>query len=294
MNTSPLPAGPLPPPNTHPAPAPALAAPAPPDSLPDAKLGMPPTLKSEKLRETAEKICTAIAGPFEKSGLSEVAATIVTTTEEAVGRARAINGPDWRIRAGQVVLVLIAVAGVAIYFQSRSDQKSTGHTALEFLDAAKGSAALLLAAGVFLFTLERRVKRERALKAVHELRALAHLIDMHQLRKNPVRLGSPPPSRETSGESLDAERMRLYLHFCTELLAVVGKLGQLYVQEFRDAQAVAAVDQFENLATGLSSKIWQKLMILERVAPQTAAPPVAPAPQSAVALDGKAPAAAAK
>ena len=74
--------------------------------------------------------------------------------------------------------------------------------------------------------------------------------------------------------------MGRYLHFCTELLAVVSKVGQLYVQDFPDATAQMAVDHFEGLATGLSSKIWQKLMILDRVRtegePRPDAAPAAP------------------
>jgi hypothetical protein len=47
------------------------------------------------------------------------------------------------------------------------------------------------------------------------------------------------------------------------MLSLMGKVAALYVQDFPDAQAVAAVDDIENLTTGLSRKIWQKIMILE-------------------------------
>jgi hypothetical protein len=56
-----------------------------------------------------------------------------------------------------------------------------------------------------------------------------------------------------------------YLNYCTELLAIITKLGQLYVEDFPDGTTLAAVDQLENLGTGLSQKIWQKIMILERL-----------------------------
>lgn len=68
---------------------------------------------------------------------------------------------------------------------------------------------------------------------------------------------------------MDADAMGRYLHFCTELLAVVSKIGQSYVQDFPDATAQTAVDHFESLATGLSNKIWQKLMILDRIRSDT-------------------------
>ena len=37
------------------------------------------------------------------------------------------------------------------------------------------------------------------------------------------------------------------------------------MQDFPDGTTLAAVDQLENLGTGLSQKIWQKIMILERI-----------------------------
>lgn len=45
---------------------------------------------------------------------------------------------------------------------------------------------------------------------------------------------------------------------------------------------MAAVDQFENLAAGLSGKIWQKLMILDR-APAGAVEATVPLPTDGVA-----------
>jgi hypothetical protein len=86
-----------------------------------------------------------------------------------------------------------------------------------------------------------------------------------QRENDPELLGTSSQAVVVSGRSMNADSMGRYLHYCTELLALVSKIGQLYVQDFPYAPSVAAVDQFENLATGLSSKIWQKLMILDRV-----------------------------
>ena len=110
-----------------------------------------------------------------------------------------------------------------------------------------------------MWTLETRFKRRKAVRAIHELRALAHIIDMHQLSKDPDQ--KPGEGRPV----LRLEEMWVYLQFCSELLAVITKLGQLYVQDFPDGTTLAAVDQLENLGTGLSQKIWQKIMILERI-----------------------------
>jgi hypothetical protein len=222
-------------------------------------------LREDKLLETVGKVCQRIAGRFPESGLSAVAAEVVQITREAMVRAEVIRRPNLWLRGGLILLVVIAGAGVVAYLQTLTDQVPVWQRVLHFLDDAKGSAAVLTAAGVFLITLETRLKRRRAMRAVHELRAVAHIIDMHQLAKDPDLLGHPTEPVNVGGRPMDAEAMGRYLHFCTELLAVVSKIGQLYVQDFPDAGALSAVDQFENLATGLSGKIWQKLMVLDRV-----------------------------
>ena len=222
-------------------------------------------LREDKLLETVEKIRDRIAERFPDSGLSKVAAEVVEVTRDAVVRARAIAEPNWWLRGGLILLVVIAGGGIGAYLQGRKDDLPPWQRVLHFLDEAKGSAAVLVAGGVFLVTLETRLKRRRAVQALHELRALAHIIDMHQLAKDPDRLGHPTKPIDAGGRPMDADAMGRYLHYCTELLAVLSKVGQLYVQDFPDTAALAAVDQFEGLTVGLSSKIWQKLMILDRI-----------------------------
>jgi len=56
--------------------------------------------------------------------------------------------------------------------------------------------------------------------------------------------------------------MNRYLDYCSEMLSLTGKVAALYIQDFDDAIALASVNDIESLATGLSRKIWQKLMIL--------------------------------
>jgi hypothetical protein len=221
-------------------------------------------LKKEKLLETAERLSQRIGERFPNSGLSRVAAEVVQVTKEALVRAERIKRPNLWLRAGLVLLAVIAVVGIVRYLQTYW----AGHaevTLFQFLDETKGAAAYLAAIALFLVTLEVRFKRRRALQAIHELRAMAHIIDMHQLAKDPDRLGTPGGPLLASGRVMSADDMGHYLNYSTELLALVSKIGQLYVEGFADATVLAAADQFENLATGLSSKIWQKIMILERI-----------------------------
>jgi hypothetical protein len=118
-------------------------------------------------------------------------------------------------------------------------------------------------------TVESRVKRRRALAMLHQLRSLAHIVDMHQLTKDPERLMSqgegfvPGAARPATGNDLAK-----YLDFCSELLSLISKIAALLVQRFDDSVVLAGVNEIEGLTTGLSNKIWQKITILERAALQ--------------------------
>jgi hypothetical protein len=169
--------------------------------------------------------------------------------------------------------LVLAVFGVVRHFIISPDLRTGIREVIEFADASKGLGVYLVAAVVFLITLEIRFKRRKALRAIHELRSMAHLVDMHQLSKAPERIGTEDGPKMDSGALMTTEEVRAYLNYCTELLAILSKIGQLYVQEFPDAPAGAAADQFENLATGLTGKIWQKIMILDRIASDDLLPP---------------------
>jgi hypothetical protein len=142
---------------------------------------------------------------------------------------------------------------------------------IQTLEAGINDIVLVGAAIFFLFTIEKRIKRRRALQAIHELRSIAHIIDMHQLTKDPERVlkqnflaGVHSPKL-----SMTPFQLQRYLDYCTEMLSLVGKVAVLYVQNFDDAVALAAASDVESQATGLSRKIWQKIMIIHAFNGQT-------------------------
>jgi hypothetical protein len=129
---------------------------------------------------------------------------------------------------------------------------------------------------VFLLTMESRVKRRRALAFIRELRALAHIVDMHQLTKDPTRLAVVSPDTPSSPKrQLTQRQLGRYLDYCSEMLSLASKLSALYAERFDDPVVLQAVDEVEALTTGLARKIWQKIMVLD--APEPLPGPMAPA-----------------
>jgi len=134
---------------------------------------------------------------------------------------------------------------------------------VQLLESGINDLVLVGAAIFFLVTLENRIKRHRALAAIHEMRAIAHVIDMHQLTKDPEwLLGRGQETGVLPPRSMSPFELSRYLDYCSEMLSLTGKVAVLYIQQFDDDVALAGVNEVENLTNGLSRKIWQKLMVL--------------------------------
>jgi hypothetical protein len=89
---------------------------------------------------------------------------------------------------------------------------------------------------------------------------------MHQLTKDPERTTTPQQDTESSPKrTLTPFELTRYLDYCSELLAIISKIAALYVQKFDEPVTLSAVNDVEELTNGLSRKIWQKIMILDRI-----------------------------
>ncbi len=232
---------------------------------------MTQALQPQELIKTIETLQRRIMERFPGSGLSRVAGDLLSIAQQSAKRSQQISRPYLGLR---LLMGLLALGIVGVLVAAGSRIRELGQIdvladLIQVFEAALGSVFFIGATILFLFTLEIRWKRARALNAIHELRSLAHIVDMHQLTKDPERItsrgGSTPSSPKRTLTSFQLSR---YLDYCSELLSLISKVANLYIQKFPDSAALEAVDQVESLTTGLSRGIWQKLMILERVIEQ--------------------------
>ena len=115
---------------------------------------------------------------------------------------------------------------------------------------------------MFAVTAENPLKRRLALGALHDFRSIVHVIDMHQLTKDPSAMGGSRTSSSPQRPLSPFEIVR-YLDYCAEMLSLASKVAALYAQNLRDPVVVDAVGDIERLTTNLSQKIWQKISIIE-------------------------------
>ncbi len=233
------------------------------------------TLDAEKVVRTLELLQARLHARFPGSGLEGVASELVVEARRTADQAAAIARPFYVTRTlTGVIMVAIVATALNLWWVSRgpgldwlTDVAPRGivdplglAAALEALVnlAILGSLALW-----FLINSEAREKRKRTLQALHGLRSFAHVVDMHQLTKDPTLILSQGSATAASPtRSMDQFQLTRYLDYCAEMLALIGKLAALYAARTQDPQVVAAVNDVESLCTDLGRKIWQKITIL--------------------------------
>jgi len=226
-----------------------------------------PILDSEKIETTIERLEQRINDRFAGSGLAEVCRTLLHLSKETKETVKWIHKPNYIRRAGVYVFILISFV-IIVHSLTRLNVTTDGVNIADFVQMI-GSALegiVLIAAGIiFLATFETRTKRKRIIRALNQLRCLAHIIDAHQLTKDPEGISTISlPMPHSPARTFSAYELSRYLEYCTEMLSLIGKLGFLYIQDFDDPLANNAVNDLEDLATELSQKIWQKIMILHQ------------------------------
>ncbi|PWU10464.1 MAG: hypothetical protein C5B50_25525 [Verrucomicrobia bacterium] len=224
-------------------------------------------LDPEKIVETAETLLKRIEERFPGCGLAKVVAELVEVTRETMARTESIQKPNLLLRCVAVVLSLVIIGTLLLLLKHiRQFNFDDFVNSMQGLDSTIGSVVFIGAAIIFLVSWENRIKRRRALKAIHELRALAHIIDMHQLTKDPETYFSRGPKTAILHKrDMTPFELNRYLDYCSDALAVISKIAALYVQGFEDPVLLDAVDDVEDLTAGFSRKIWQKITILEHI-----------------------------
>lgn len=227
-------------------------------------------LRSEAILKTTDKLVQRIEERFPESGLLGVCMEFRQLAIKSQDLALRLQRPIWPVRLAAVGSALLLIGLVAWAFSQliQHFQFDAGgiFSLLQSAESAINELIFLGLALFFLVSLEARIKRHSALKALHRLRSIAHVVDMHQLTKDPAYLlsKSQMPSTESSPKrNLNRQQLMRYLDYCSEMLALNAKVAALFAQNTDDSVVLSAVNDLELLVQGLSAKIWQKIMILD-------------------------------
>jgi hypothetical protein len=221
------------------------------------------------ISETAAKLEQRVAERFPDSGLRRVAAELHVLSNDLTTSAKALETPIWWAR---ILIGLAILAGAAMFLFVvmilSFDRIST--SAFDVAQGIEASINTLLLAGLGFLALahsEMRIKRKRVFTDLHTLRSLIHVIDMHQLTKDPAALSENfKPTVHSPKRITNRQELARYLDYCSEMLSITGKLAALFAQSVNDEVVVGAVNDIEELGSNLSRKIWQKITLIEGAA----------------------------
>ncbi len=226
------------------------------------------TLNPDKIISTLVTLYERIVERFPGSGLSKVCAELINVARETEARALMTARPNVLLRLSVVGLLaagvfLLVQVGSILEFKRESENLSG---VLQAIDAAFNILLLMGAGMLFLSSLETRWKRHQAMEHLHELRSIVHVIDMHQLPKDPS--SDRPatvavPEHGAEQRSITPFELTRYLDYCSEMLSLTGKVAALYAQSTKDPIVIDAASDIGQITANLSGKIWQKITLVQ-------------------------------
>lgn len=225
------------------------------------------TLDERAIIRTLEVLRNRVAERFPTRGLTHTVSHLLDVARITSAEAAALSQPYWGLRLLSILAIMAGVAGFLVLFELFSVAFNKEMQLSEFAQALEASLNIILIAGLIIgvfLRVENRRKRKVALNGLYRLRAISHVIDMHQLTKDPAVIVGKQRTSSSPLRDLTTEQLLRYLDYCTEMLSLTGKLAALYAQYFPDATVVAAVNDVEQLTTNLSRKIWQKIVLVQQ------------------------------
>lgn len=222
----------------------------------------------DRVVATIETLLARILERFGNCGLARVCAQLSEIAKEDTKRAVRIGRSYFWLRTLIFILVATGVtilAWVLTQIDFTKTEADSIYSVAQGIEAAANLTLLTGAAILSLLKLEERLKRRRALAALHELRSIVHVIDMHQLTKDPSKFivgGNTPSSPPLL---LNQFQMTRYLDYCSEMVSLTSKVAVLFGQSLDDQIVGDVVSDIERVGSGLSQKIWQKIIILQEL-----------------------------
>lgn len=224
------------------------------------------TLDPDKIVQTLETLHLRISERFPEAGLAKVCKELEQVARETRDRARALTKPNELLRIGTATVIVVGIGAIA-YVGTIIDYKNSTENlfgVLQGIEALINIIVLMGAAIFFLTTLETRWKRHQAVGHLHELRTIVHVIDMHQLTKDPsTTLRRSNRTKSSPSRTMTPFELIRYLDYCSEMYSLTAKVATLYAQSSSDSLVISTITEIEQVTANLGAKVWQKIDMIQ-------------------------------
>ncbi len=233
-------------------------------------------LQARSIIATIDRLQLRITERFAERGLAQVCVQLAQTARRDRDRVEALRKPNYAVRTGVISVGALGLISLFLLLKEvklpsllrllqPGDEAGAMLTLFQGIDSAVN---IIIFFGVGLFFLlrhEERAKRRVALDDLYELRSIAHVIDMHQLTKDPTTLLTENRTASSPTDAMTPFELVRYLDYCSEMLSLVAKVAALYAQNVRDPVVIETVSDLETMTTDLSRKVWQKISIVDHM-----------------------------
>lgn len=223
-------------------------------------------LDIDRTLETIALLRLRINERFPDSGLSGVCTGLYEIGLQTKENIKSLAKPIWWLRISFALLISITII-IPIYIFFYNQEINLIHLyPIKSAEELESTIQILIfsAAAIFFFVkLEESIKTKRILSYLYQLRTIAHIIDMHQLTKEPKSLLATRTKNSPTRDLTNPQLLR-YLDYCCELLSLTSKISALYSNDFKNALILDTINEIEDLTLGLTQKIWQKINIISK------------------------------
>lgn len=229
---------------------------------------VPDPLEADAVQSSIHQLTRRIEARFPDRSLARVARHLGSLADEVEDVSDSSRGRLRITRWVSVGLALVLLVGTALVVGAvvndlRADGAGEPASWLALMETGVNDLVFSALAIWFLMMVPARIERNRMLGLLHRLRSTAHVIDMHQVTKDPEHLRADyVPTGESVRDPMTREQMAHYLDYCAELLSMVGKVAALCAEASGDDVVLDTVSDVESLASDLSARIWQKIAVL--------------------------------
>ena len=144
-------------------------------------------LEPEKIIDSVSILEKRISDRFPDSGLKDVCREFLMLAEKTKKNISYISKPNIPLKVFSYLIIAVGLGGIIFSFSLINFKVKTFdlEKLVSISNGMFNNLFLIGAAFLFLITMESRINRKLAIKSLHKLRVISHVIDMHQLTKDP-------------------------------------------------------------------------------------------------------------
>ena len=219
-------------------------------------------LDIDKVTAAIELLRLRVQERFPTANLLNVCNELKELSNNAKTNIQHLNKPYvyFRIIFSFLIILTIVLITYTIWHISSQDLPSNFQSFIATSEALMNELVMIGAAFYFIGKFENSLKQKKILYALQELRTIIHVIDLHQLTKDPAPI-LQNNSEHSPERALSKSELNSYLDYCSEMLSLTSKVAATYGFNCNDQIVLETIHNIEVLSGTLSNKIWQKITI---------------------------------